>query len=180
MNDYTLVESMLPARVLTEIGIYLQSAAHLELAIWQIVMYSDGEFSPTKEKFLDYLEVKKITPKLIAELKSSTRKLPPPGLSHGRAPRGSPSSRRWRSRPTSRPARSRPRTSRTRGGRTAAATVRRPRRRRRCRRGRGRPRRPQCPTRRSAAGPRQPRVNRPYVPPTVSPVTSQCRPIHGL
>jgi len=78
MNDYTLVERILPARVLTEIGIYIQSAAHLELAVWKIVMYSDGEFNPTNEKLLKYLEVKKTTPKLLTELKNSTRKLPAP------------------------------------------------------------------------------------------------------
>jgi len=77
MADYTLVEEMLPARVIAEIGIYLQSAAHLELAVWQIVMYADGEFEPVQQKFIDYLEVKKVTPKLVSQLKKSVPKLPP-------------------------------------------------------------------------------------------------------
>ena len=77
MTDYTLVEQMLPARVLTEIGIYLQSAAHLELTIWQIIMYADGEFLPEKEKLINYLEIKKVTPTLLKEIKSSVSKVPP-------------------------------------------------------------------------------------------------------
>jgi hypothetical protein len=77
MPDYSLVEQMLPARFLTELGIYLQSAAHLELAIWQIVMYSDGEYEPEPSKLIQYLETKKVTKVLVAELSKAAPKLPP-------------------------------------------------------------------------------------------------------
>jgi hypothetical protein len=77
MSEYALVERMLPARFLTELGIYLQSAAHLELAVWQIVMYSDGQFEPEPNILIEYLETKKHTPVLVDQLKKSVAKLPP-------------------------------------------------------------------------------------------------------
>ncbi|MBJ6370039.1 hypothetical protein [Sedimentitalea arenosa] len=77
----TLIEKMLPARVLVNAGIYLQSAAHLELTIWQIVMLADGVDQTSSEQFLKTLEIKKITPKLVRQLRQcSTNCHAPLGL----------------------------------------------------------------------------------------------------
>ena len=70
----TLVEKMLPARLLVNIGIYLQSAAHLELAVWQIVMLADGVDQTSIAQFTDSLEVKKVTPKLVEQLQRCSTK----------------------------------------------------------------------------------------------------------
>lgn len=65
---------MLPARLLTSIGIYLQSAAHLELAIWQIVMLAEGIDETSNDQLIQTLEFKKITQKLISRLRKCSRK----------------------------------------------------------------------------------------------------------
>ena len=69
-----LVEKMLPARLLISIGIYLQSAAHLELAIWQIVMLADGVDENSIPHLKKSLEIKKITPKLVQQLRRCSTK----------------------------------------------------------------------------------------------------------
>lgn len=73
----TLVEKMLPARLLVNVGIYLQSAAHLELAIWQIVMLADEIDETSREEFLNSLEVKNVTRKLVGELRKCSVKCKP-------------------------------------------------------------------------------------------------------
>jgi hypothetical protein len=69
--EYTLVEEMLPARFLVDLGIYIQSAAQIELAVWQIIMSIDDDFTSDQQNFHDYLELRKSTPKLVARLKKS-------------------------------------------------------------------------------------------------------------
>ena len=68
--NYTLVEGMLPARLLTGIGIYMQTAAHLELAIWQIVNLVNGIDETSSKAFTDSLETKRRTDKLVRELRA--------------------------------------------------------------------------------------------------------------
>lgn len=65
---------MLPARLLVNVGIYLQSAAHLELAVWQIVMLADDIDETSREDFLHSLETKKHTQRPVSELKKSSAK----------------------------------------------------------------------------------------------------------
>ena len=77
MNDYTLVEKMIPAQLLLQVGIYMQSAAHLELAVWQIVMAADNSGPPTVERFRDHLATKAFTPSLIKSLRRSAELVPP-------------------------------------------------------------------------------------------------------
>jgi phosphoribosyl-AMP cyclohydrolase len=76
-SDYSLVEQMLPARLLLEIGIYLQSAAHVELTVWQIIMAAEGAFTNNEANFHEYLEVRKSTPKLVDRFRACAKKCNP-------------------------------------------------------------------------------------------------------
>ena len=76
--EFTLVEKMLPARVLLSIGNYIQSAAQLELAVWQVIMLADKRQDTTDEWFFEFLEVKKITLKLINKFRVCACEFPPP------------------------------------------------------------------------------------------------------
>jgi hypothetical protein len=68
---------MLPARFLTELGIFMQTSAHLELAMWQIIMLADGEVDPKPESLAEYLKVKNVSKKLTANFKKCAAKLEP-------------------------------------------------------------------------------------------------------
>jgi hypothetical protein len=70
-DDYTFVERILPARVLLEIGIYLQTAAHLELEIWRIIIAAEGKTEGRILPVSEYLEVKNVTRKLVDRLSRS-------------------------------------------------------------------------------------------------------------
>lgn len=72
-----LVERMLPAEFLLKLGIYLQSCAHLELALWQIVQLSDGHDLGEAPDMSRYFKLKKVTKPLIASVRKSIAKLPP-------------------------------------------------------------------------------------------------------
>lgn len=73
----TLVEEMLPARLILDIGIYLQSAAHLELAIWQIVMVVEKVDQSSVKQLTSSLETKKITRRLVKALRCCSSKCHP-------------------------------------------------------------------------------------------------------
>lgn len=85
VDDYTIIEQMLPARVLLEIGIYLQTAAHIELTIWQIIMAAENSFTSDQDNFSEYLEVRKSTPKLVKRFRDCSSKCPPQLLIRVRA-----------------------------------------------------------------------------------------------
>ncbi|MBI1416373.1 MAG: hypothetical protein GC146_04045 [Limimaricola sp.] len=68
---------MLPAQLLVRIGIYVQTAAHLELAVWQILMQARNVDEHDGVALRKHLEIKKTTPKLIAELKDAAKDCPP-------------------------------------------------------------------------------------------------------
>ena len=76
-SEYTLVEQMLPARLLLEIGIYLQSAAHIELTVWQIIMAAEGAFTNNEANFHEYLEVRNSTPTLAKRFRACSAKCSP-------------------------------------------------------------------------------------------------------
>ena len=38
----TIVEFMLPQQFLLDLGPYMQTAAHIELAVWQTIMHTEG------------------------------------------------------------------------------------------------------------------------------------------
>lgn len=73
---HTLVERMLPADVLLRQGIYLQTCAHIELTLWQIVQIADGHDLENVPDIQAYLQVKKHTPKLVAAAKNATKLIP--------------------------------------------------------------------------------------------------------
>ncbi|MFC3086354.1 hypothetical protein [Tabrizicola soli] len=73
---HTLVERMLPADVLLKQGIYLQTCAHIELTLWQIVQIADGHEVGSAPDIEAYLQVKKHTPKLVAAAKKATKLIP--------------------------------------------------------------------------------------------------------
>ena len=75
---HTLVERMIPSEVLLQQGIYLQTCAHIELSLWQIVRIADGHKLGAVPEFEAYLKVKKVTPKLIAAAKKATGLVPAP------------------------------------------------------------------------------------------------------
>lgn len=68
---------MLPARLLVSIGIYLQSAAHLELTIWQIVKIAEGVDETSQEQLVKSLEIKRITRSLVNKLRRCSKKCKP-------------------------------------------------------------------------------------------------------
>jgi len=68
---------MLPARLLVNLAIYLQSAAHLELTIWQIVMLAEGVDQTSVDQLKSSLEIKRVTPKLVKQLRNSSSKCHP-------------------------------------------------------------------------------------------------------
>lgn len=75
---HTLVERMLPAEFLLKQGIYLQTCAHIELALWQIVQLADGYDIGAAPDIEAYLKLKKITSKLVAAAKNASGLLPAP------------------------------------------------------------------------------------------------------
>lgn len=74
----TLVERMLPAGFLLKQGVYLQTCAHIELALWHIIQLADGYDIGAAPDIEAYLKIKKITPKLVAAAKNATGLIPAP------------------------------------------------------------------------------------------------------
>ena len=72
----TMVEGMLPADLLVKIGIYMQSAAHLELAIWRITMFGSGIDPHSNDQFREYLDVKRETTKLLERFRKTALIVP--------------------------------------------------------------------------------------------------------
>ena len=71
-----LVEGMLPAEVLLKQGIYLQSCAHIELALWHIVQLSDGHDLGLAPDMPRYYKLKKSTVPLIDGVRAAVSKMP--------------------------------------------------------------------------------------------------------
>ncbi len=69
---------MLPAEFLLKQGIYIQSCAHVELALWEIVQIADGQDPDDDFDRRHYLKIKKVTVKLIDAVRSAIGKIPPP------------------------------------------------------------------------------------------------------
>lgn len=67
----TLIEKMLPAQVLIKHAIYMQSCAHIELAVWQIVTNLRPDLRFQVGTFEKALKVKASTKLLLDELKAA-------------------------------------------------------------------------------------------------------------
>lgn len=72
----TLVERMLPTEFLFKQGVYLQTCAHIELALWHIVQLADGHDIGKAPDIEAYLKIKKHTPKLVAEGRKAAGRIP--------------------------------------------------------------------------------------------------------
>jgi hypothetical protein len=74
----TLVEKMIPARILTQYGIYLQTWAHIEYAYWTIYRLVDPDAKRFGEKIAyPVVEAKKNTRSLLKKFKSSANHCSP-------------------------------------------------------------------------------------------------------
>jgi hypothetical protein len=67
----TIAERMLPSQFLLDLGVYLQTAAHIELAVWQITMYAEGCDLSSVEEFRGYVELKLGTKGLLQRFRHS-------------------------------------------------------------------------------------------------------------
>lgn len=72
----TLVERMLPAEFLFKQGVYLQTCAHIELALWHIVQLADGHDIGKAPGIEAYLKLKKRTPILVAAVSKAAGLVP--------------------------------------------------------------------------------------------------------
>lgn len=54
----TVVEGMLPAQFLLDLGTYMQTAAHIELAVWQTTMHAEGIDPHSAEEYRGYVGLK--------------------------------------------------------------------------------------------------------------------------
>jgi hypothetical protein len=61
----TVVEGMLPQQFLLDLGVYMQTAAHIELAVWQTTMHAEGIDPYSAEEYRDYVELKLSTSELL-------------------------------------------------------------------------------------------------------------------
>ncbi|WP_128515542.1 hypothetical protein [Tabrizicola thermarum] len=54
----TIVERMLPQQFLLDLGTYMQTAAHIELAVWQTTMHAEGIDPHSVEEYRSYVSLK--------------------------------------------------------------------------------------------------------------------------
>jgi hypothetical protein len=73
----TIVERMLPPQFLLDLGTYMQTAAHIELAVWQTTMHSEGIDPHSAEEYRGYVALKLKTQELLARFRSSADLCPP-------------------------------------------------------------------------------------------------------
>lgn len=73
----TIVEGMLPAQFLLDLGTYMQTAAHIELAVWQTTMHAEGIDPHSAAEYRGYVGLKLKTQELLDRFRSSADKCPP-------------------------------------------------------------------------------------------------------
>lgn len=73
----TIVEGMLPAQFLLDLGTYMQTAAHIELAVWQTTMHAEGIDPHSVEEYREYVGLKLDTRELLKRFRESAEKCPP-------------------------------------------------------------------------------------------------------
>ena len=67
----TIVERMLPQQFLLDLGTYMQTAAHLELAVWQTTMHASGIDLYSAEEYRGYVGIKLKTQELLDRFRNS-------------------------------------------------------------------------------------------------------------
>jgi hypothetical protein len=72
----TLVESKLPPQFLLDLGTYMQTAAQIELAVWQTTMHAEGIDPHSVEEYRGYVGLKLKTTELIRRFKESAQRCP--------------------------------------------------------------------------------------------------------
>lgn len=72
----TVVERMLPAQFLLDLGTYMQTAAHIELAVWQTTMHAEGIDPHSAEEYRGYVGLKLKTTELIDRFRKSAECCP--------------------------------------------------------------------------------------------------------
>ncbi len=73
----TIVEGMLPQQFLLDLGVYMQTAAHIELAVWQTTMHAEGVDAHSAEEYRNYVALKLSTKELICRFRKSGIGCPP-------------------------------------------------------------------------------------------------------
>lgn len=74
----TIVEGMLPAQFLLDLGVYMQTAAHIELVVWQTTMHAEGIDLHSAEEYRRYVELKFLTKGLLKRYRESADFCPVP------------------------------------------------------------------------------------------------------
>jgi hypothetical protein len=72
----TTVEGMLPPQFLLDLGTYMQTAAHIELAVWQTTMHAEGIDQHSAEEYRGYVGLKLKTQELLDRFRSSADHCP--------------------------------------------------------------------------------------------------------
>lgn len=67
----TIVERMLPADFLLDLGVYMQTSAHIELAVWQTTMHAEGIDVHSVEAHRQFVEIKLSTTTLLNRFRAS-------------------------------------------------------------------------------------------------------------
>ena len=73
----TIVEGMLPKEFLLDLGTYMQTAAHIELAVWQTTMHAEGIDPHCAAEYREYVNLKLKTSGLLARFRASADVCPP-------------------------------------------------------------------------------------------------------
>lgn len=74
----TLVEKNLPSGFLLQQGIYLQTCAHIELCLWQILQLADGHDLGRAPDIVHYLNIKRRTRNIVKVAREAVGKIPAP------------------------------------------------------------------------------------------------------
>jgi hypothetical protein len=69
---------MLPQQFLLDLGTYMQTAAHIELAVWQTTMHAQGIDPHSPEEYRGYVQLKLRTSELLRRFRESASKCPEP------------------------------------------------------------------------------------------------------
>ncbi|MES2666837.1 MAG: hypothetical protein V4712_12095 [Pseudomonadota bacterium] len=72
----TLVERMLPPQFLLDLGTYMQTAAHIELAVWQTTMHAEGIDPHSAQEYRSYVDLKLKTSELLSRFRRSANDCP--------------------------------------------------------------------------------------------------------
>ncbi|MFN3992162.1 MAG: hypothetical protein ACK4IU_04560 [Tabrizicola flagellatus] len=72
----SIVERMLPQQFLLDLGTYMQTAAHIELAVWQTTMHAEGIDPHSVEEYRGYVSLKLKTQELLSRFRNSAKNCP--------------------------------------------------------------------------------------------------------